>query len=549
MKKNLLLLIGILFISGIVFSASIESHTLSMPAKGDGKSKIKMGQAWLKFNDGDYYGALRIYRKIYDSIPDDPEVNFRIGQCYIALKQINNALPHLQKANQKDSLIDKELPFLLGQALQFSGKIDAAMSCYYKFKSTLKPRQLEHHHVNVLLMQCQTAKEMMSKPVDVKIKNIGQSVNSKYTDANPSITADGKTFIFTSRRPNAKGDNIDPNTDDYYDDVYISKWEDAAKTWAQATPISGQINTEGYDADLSISPDGNKIFLYKNIPGETQSGDIYISDKQPDGTWGKPNPLGKNINSTYFESSACVTADGNTLYFVSEREGFGIESYGMGDIYMAKSEGSDWGKPVNLGSLINTVDDEIGVFIHPDGKTLFFSSNGHNTMGGHDIFMSTLQDGKWTTPVNLGYPINTTKEEIHFILSMDGKKAYISSNRDGGMGGYDIWEVDMTNYYKSLNKDLANSLSGPVLSIIKGTVIDGESKPVQTEIIFKDESNSETKVKTNEKGEYFVTLPAEKKYELIIDNENFMQFKFSFKLPGSKTETFTMTKHIILKKK
>lgn len=545
-KRNLILISGIFFL--LYFASPVYSgntHGSVTFQKGDGKTKVKMAQAWLKFSDNDFNGALRIYREIFEVTPDDAELNFRMGQCYAALKQLDKALPHLEKA-VKDSTIDKEVHFLYGEALQYSGNIDAAINSYYKYKGHLKPRQLETHQVNTLLMQCKIAKELIAKPVDVKIVNAGTNINSKYTDANPSITADGKTLIYTSRRPNSKGDNVDPNTDDYYDDVYISKFEDAKKSWALSTPIQGYINTEGYDANLSISPDGSKIFLYKNIPGETKSGDIYVSDKQPDGTWGKPYPLGKNINTTYFESSACVTADGNSLFFVSERE---KEGFGMGDIYMSKREGSDWGKPENMGTVINSVDDEIGVFIHPDGKTLFFSSNGHASMGGHDIFMSTLQDGKWTTPVNLGYPINSTKEEIHFVLSTDGKKAIISSNRDGGTGAYDLWEIDMTNFYKSLDKELANTLSGPVLSIIKGTVIDDQSKPVQTDLIIKDmDTNKETALKTNEKGEYFATLPAEKKYELIINNENFKPFKFSFKLQAGKGETYTMTKHIILNK-
>lgn len=542
-KRNTALVIGIIF---ILFFITPGFSCNSLLLKGDGKSKVKMAQAWLKYNDGDYNGALRMYREVYEAVPEDAEVNFRMGQCFIALKQLDKALPHLEKV-AKDSTLDKEVFFLYGQALQFAGRVDDAINAYYIYKATLKPRQLEAHQVNTLLMQCKIAKELIVKPVDVQIKNLGSAINSKYTDANPSVTADFKTLIYTSRRPNSKGDNVDPNTDDYYDDVYISKFDEAKKEWGLSSPIQGYINTDGYDASLSISPDGNKIFLYKNIPGETQSGDIYLSEKQPDGTWGKPYPLGKNINTTYFESSASITADGNTLYFVSERE---KDGFGMGDIYMSKREGSDWGKAVNLGSTINSVDDEIGVFIHPDGKTLFFSSNGHGSMGGHDIFMSSLQDDKWSAPVNLGYPINTTKEEIHFVLSADGKKALISSNRDGGIGAYDIWGIDMINYYKSLDKDLANTLSGPVLSIIKGTVIDNQSKPVVTEFIIKDtETNQEIKVKTNEKGEYSATLPALKKYDLIISNNNYKAFKFNFNLPGGKGETYTMTKHIILNNK
>ncbi|OFX60323.1 MAG: hypothetical protein A2046_02670 [Bacteroidetes bacterium GWA2_30_7] len=259
----------------------------------------------------------------------------------------------------------------------------------------------------------------------------------------------------------------------------------------------------------------------------------------------------KLINSTYFESSACITSDGNTIFFVSER----LDGYGNSDIYTSKKEGTGWGKPVNIGSVINTIDDEIGVFIHPDGKTLFFSSNGHNTMGSYDIFMSVFKDGVWSIPVNMGYPINTTKDEIHFVLSTDGKTAYLSSSRDGGNGKTDIYQVDMTNYYKAnknIDKDLVNKLTGPTLSIVKGSIVDAEtSLPVIIELIIKDtEDNKEiAKVSSNEKGEYFITLPSEKKYEIIVNNNKYKPLDIKFKLPKGTNETYTLTKHILLNKK
>ena len=283
----------------------------------------------------------------------------------------------------------------------------------------------------------------MAHPVNVKIKNLGHDINSEYDDGEPQITADGKTIYFTSRRPDTKGGGIDPNTGQYYDDIYSSAWNDEANKWNPAVNVD-ELNTAGHDAVLGISPDGNTIFVYRNVPKVTGSGDIYFSTKKADGKWQPPKPMPKPINSSFFEGSCSLTPDGNYLYFVSERNG----GYGNGDIWRSKRIGKgQWGKPVNLGPTVNTIGDEMSVFMYPDGKTLFFSSNGHNTMGGYDIFMTQMKaDSSWTEPINLGYPINTTKDEKTFTMTADGKKAYITSNKDNGLGGYDIYEVDMSNY-------------------------------------------------------------------------------------------------------
>lgn len=514
--------------------------------------KINMAKAWMKYNDEDYRGALRIYRSLYEDYPESGILNYRMGECFLALKEMGDALKHLEIALKNDTTIDKNAYFYIGQAYQYEGKLDDAINNYYKFKTLLTPKQLEKHYVNELWTQCHTAKELMASPVDVKITNLGKNINSEFTDACPSVSADGKVLIFTSRRPETTGGLIEPANEEYYDDIYMSTYSDATKTWELAKQMPSPINTEGHDANTSISPDGNTIFIYKNITGVTKSGDIYYSTKKGPNEWSEPLPVDeKLINGTYFESSACITTDGNTMFFVSER----LDGYGNSDIYTSKKEGTNWGKPVNIGSVINSIDDEIGVFIHPDGKTLFFSSNGHNTMGGYDIFMSVFKDGIWSTPVNMGYPINTTKDEIHFVLSTDGKTAYISSSREGGLGKTDIYQVDMTNYYKdnkNINKDLVDKLTGPVLSILKGSIVDAEtSLPVVVELIINDtdENKEVARVSSNEKGEYFITLQSEKKYELVVNSNKYKPLDIKFKLPKGIGETYTLTKHILLNKK
>ena len=549
MKKLLFSIIITLLTNTLLMSQTTE------PAKKENDKGISAGMAvaWVSFNNEQYYDALRTYKKLYKKAPGNAQLNYRIGLCFVELKQMDTAIFHLEKALSIDTTINSKVYYALGRAYQYNGDLDKAIDNYYKYKSTLSPKQNERHFVNVYLRQCLTAKEMMANPVNVKIRNLGKAINSKYVDAAPSITADGKTLIFTSRRKENIGGKIDPATEDYYDDVWVSHWNDETKTWGKAENIGKPINTEFYDGNLSISPDGNMIFVYRNQLNVTKSGDIYVSKKKSDGTWGRPRNIDdKYINTSYFESSACITADGKTLYFVSERQRGGL---GQGDIYKAEKEGRHWGKPVNLGPVINTPDDEIGVYIHPDGKTLFFSSNGHNTMGMHDIFVSHMdENGNWSKPVNLGYPINTTKDEIHFVLTTDRKTAYISSTREGGFGKNDIYAVDMSRYFKSnenLSKDLAQKISGPPLCILKGAIIDSKtSQPIKTSIIVKNLSTNKTKiVYANEKGEYFVTLPAGYKYSLTAKSKGYKPMTIKVKLPKNESETPTVVKHILLDKK
>ncbi len=514
--------------------------------------KLKFAQAWVIFNDENYRGALKIYRDLYKSNPNHAMLNFRMGQCYTELKMMDSALIYLKNAIELDSTIKKEANILLGQAYHFKGDIDKALEYYYKYKSKLTPKQAEKDYVNVLIQQCLTAKDLMSKPVQVKVENLGPSINTIYVDACPSITADGKTLIYTSRRPENVGGKYDYEAESYYDDIYISKWNESKQEWELSVNIGKPINTEHHDANTSISPDGNTIFIYKNIPNVTQSGDIYFSTKNPNGEWSEPKPIqSKYINTSYFESSACITADGNTMFFVSERE---KEGYGHGDIYMVKKEGTSWGIPVNLGPTINTPYDEIGVYIHPDGKTLFFSSNGHKTMGGHDIFMSYFENGKWSEPINLGYPINTTREEIHFVLSTDKKTAYISSNREESIGEYDIFKIDMSNYFKShkeIPSHVAQAITGSTLTIMKGKVSDNnDGKPIKSSLTFKDIVDNQIYVtESNENGEYFITLPSDKRYEVSIKAEGYKPFQLKFKVPkNEELDTPSLVKHFLLNK-
>lgn len=536
MKKRLII-IGAILATLITFSDDAQAQLAD---------KLAMTKANNKSKAGDYNGAIRIYRELYDKTPEDALLNYRMGETYFANKEYENALEHFQKAEKANPFIEKELYLNLGKAYNQLAKLDSAL---VKYQAYLKQEKLQEYYINEaneLIAKINTANELMANPVDVKVKNMDIAINSKYDDYHPSFTADGKFMVFTSRRGEVKGENRDPSDQGYYEDIYTTYFNDTTKEWVSAIPAPGGINSEGHDANLSISPDGSIMYLYVNENG----GDVFYSKKSSTERWSRPRSMEKPINSTYWESYASLSSDGNQFYFCSEREMDGLKRIGLGngDIYVSEKIGrKEWDKPKNLGTPINSEDDQVSVFIHPDGKTLFFSSNGHKGMGGYDIFMSKKQpDSTWSEPKNLGYPINSIYDDRDFSMSTDGSKAWFCSNRPGGFGLTDIYEIDLSKY------DLLNEGKAPELranlSILKGKVRDSKDArglEVTVQILDKD-GNAVNKIDSDENGDYFITLKGDNEYQLIVEQEGYDKFTDKVMLKKGEKEVFTMVKPITL---
>lgn len=519
------------------------------------KDQVKEVLAKNKYQEKDFRGSLRLYQELLVKEPNNLDYNYHVGECLQSLKYYKEALPYFETVQKAKPNYSKALPLNLGICYHRTAKIDQALKEFEEYKKTLSAKQLKSDDVVQYINQCATAKELMAKPVKAQLENMGELVNSKYEDYAPSVTADGKTIIFTSRRDDTRGGLMDGESDGkYFEDIYSSTFDEATGKWSEAEPLKGSVNTDGHDASLSISPDGNQIFVYRNIPDETRSGDIYMATLNKSGKWNSPKDLGPMINSSYFESSASMSADGKTLYFVSERK---LKSaVGNGDIYMVQKIGkNDWGEPVNLGSIVNTEDDEVSVFIHPDGKTLFFSSKGHNSMGGYDIFKTVLDDkGIWSKPENIGYPINTTDDDLHFVMSTDNTTAYYSSNMGPkNIGERDIYKIDVSKsgimpVVESTDKN--NGLNA--IAIVKGDIIDTyAAQGIEAEVMIKDvETGKEViRVTSTTDGSYFATLPANKKYELSVTKEGYKPVIQSVDLSSSgRKGTYTLTKHISLER-
>jgi outer membrane protein OmpA-like peptidoglycan-associated protein/tetratricopeptide (TPR) repeat protein len=494
-----------------LFSFSIEINSGQGISFGD---KIKLIKAKNRLRYNDQKTAYNLIYEVYQKDEKNPIGNFWMGKCLLASEDYKKAVQHLEMVLQSSEKLNKETRLYLGIAYHRSGDIDKALIEFEHYKQIVSPSRAKRNDLDKFVLQCNAAKEQMKNPQKVKIINLGSEINSKYPDYSPSVTADGKTLIFTSRRPDTKGKKVDENDYMFYEDIYMSRWNESAKSWTTATnEIEGLLNTKFHDANLSISANGKQILIYRNVPGQTKSGDIYYSDLNNSGKWSEPKSFGTEINTSYFESSACITPDGKTLYFVSERK----SGKGRGDIYVSrKTSNGDWIEAENIGDLINTADDEISLFLHPDGKTLYFSSDARGGLGGYDIYKTTVENDVWSQPVNLGYPINTVGDDLYFTITSDNV-AYYVSDQESGLGAEDIYQVQFSVAEVKDEVQLLSESTGKKEELVK---------EIEKVIVKKEVETPKEEIKTDAvqpKEEKEVLVAEEKKKPVAKSNKNIFE--------------------------
>ncbi|MBL4651977.1 MAG: PD40 domain-containing protein, partial [Flavobacteriales bacterium] len=407
------------------------------------KRQIHKGDLFFNLGPGKYDRAMKHYKKAYKIDPNIAYVDFKVGQCYLLLR--NNkfkSILYLEKAFRQNKRVSKEIHYYLGRAHQVNHDYPGAIEEYEKSKTEYRKAHRKDHislaekHAHNKLIEkrineCKFAMLLKDEPKKVLIENVGDSVNTSYSEYDPFITADGSMMMYTSRRKGTRGGGKAEIDHVFYEDLYVSYNKNGL--WSKAVPMKNKFNKHTNDAIIGLSHDGKEMFVYR----DTKQGDIYLSEREND-TWGKPKPI-KVINTGYHESSACFSFDKKSIYFVSDKPG----GYGGRDIYQTnKQEDGTWGTPESLGRKINTEYDEERVYLHPNGKILFFASQGHNSMGGYDIFFSKLdENGNWGEPENIGYPINGPDDEISFVINAEGDRGYFSSYRPYGLGDRDIYLI------------------------------------------------------------------------------------------------------------
>ena len=414
------------------------------------KVQLKITDATSKYYKNNFKGALNLYKEALALDKHNPKASFGIAQCYYSMKNYEKAKQYSEDAFRVDPKVDNDIKYLMGNIYFRLSEFDRAEKYYTAFSSTIKPEKAKDYSVDLLIKQLSYAKVEIQKPTKVEIKNMGENINTKNPEFAPCISQDGKYMIFTSRRSNTMGGGIDINYDFlYFSDIYLCKWDEDINDWGKPSNNIGKVNTEFHDGGLGFTSE-NSLLVYRNIMNVTRSGDIYIAKQSDSESWASPKPIAyknkkisKKINSTYFESSASITADEKYIYFVSERPG----GSGHADIYYVEKKGKNYTEPVNAGTTINTSGDEKCVFIHPSGKILFFTSDSReNSIGSYDIYYCTGRHGNWSEPVNMGYPINTVLEEKTISVSSDGKTAYVGAYYDiENHGDADIYKIDISS--------------------------------------------------------------------------------------------------------
>jgi tetratricopeptide (TPR) repeat protein len=380
-----------------------------------------------------YPDALTNYLQLYEKLPDNSNLAYCIGVCYLnipgkknlSIEYLENATKNMSAKHKEGTLTQIAAPydalFELGRAYRINYRFDKAKETFARYLETLLSDDSENidfvkNEINV----CDMAKDLIAKPIAYTEENVGDFFNDEKSNTNPLISADGKFFAFMVSLK-------------FYDAVMFSKLINGK--WTTPVNITPELQSDGDFYISCLSADGKLLFLSKD---DHTNSDIYVSSYN--GTsWSKASKLNRNINTKYWESHGFISGDGNQLVFASDRPG----GFGGLDLYISRKVDGDWGPAVNLGPEINTEFNEDRPFLINNSKTMFFSSQGHENIGGYDLFRSDLQsNGLWSEPKNLGYPINTPDDEIFFMPIGDGKSGYYSKYKEtGGFGKEDIYKI------------------------------------------------------------------------------------------------------------
>lgn len=476
------------------------------------------------FSVENYDSAYSILGKLYVITPSDYDVIFLLGVCELQYKKnYSAAISYFESIRSSHS--DKDIPIetyhLLGDAYHFNYDFDSAIKYYKKYRSLLPKKETNLlQELNEKIKISTYAYQLFTSPKEYTKINLGGNINSDKGDYAPVISADETSLIFTSRRIGGVNPEKNPFDGDPYEDIYIS-YKQPNNKWGEAILMNEKINSQRHDASAAITADGQRLFIYRSNK-KGKEGKIYKSYLNG-AEWEEPVPLGSNINSGDRLTSVSITPDEQTLYFTSNIKG-GI---GKGDIYVShKMEHGAWGVAENLGSNVNTTYNEESPFIHPDGKTLFFSSKGHDNIGGYDVFKTVFDGELWSKPENLGYPLNTIKDDLHFVLSANGKHGYYTSTGKDSYGKEDVYQIIMTK-------------PNIPLTMIRGTILCADSlKPLNVVIKVRDvETNQFIKhvYRPNpHSGKYLIILPPGKNYDMIITTEGYIPYKMNVFIPEQK---------------
>lgn len=485
---------------------------------------------YFKYND--YNRALAAYLEIWHDHQDDMEINLNIAICYLNVNDDKSkSLPYLNFI-LKSGNTDEEVVLMLGQAYMYANKFDEALKYLNTFRSRTTSKNYEE--TDLYIAYCNNAKELMQHPLNVTFENLGKSVNSKYPDYYPYVIQSEGILYFTSRRESNTG-NIASWQGYFTSDIYYSKVINGQ--FSKAKNLSALVNTVEDEQCVYITPDGKNMIVYQDNDKLNISGDLFISSLGKGKTFPKPIGFNAPVNTSDLELEGCITSDLNTLIISSDRKG----GLGETDLYMLKKlPNGEWATPLNLGANINTKYREAFPVYYEESQTLYFASEGLQSMGGFDIFKSVYDSiNKGFGPaVNIGYPINTTEDNMEFTLAGNERDGYISAVRPEGYGDLDIYKVTFNE------KEIRQT-------ILKGIVTTEDSiKDMEASVtIYNPIDTSEIGTKdVDNKNSKFVFLLNPGKYIIKVKATGYADFIENISIYDKSDYTFERIKNIILKR-
>ncbi|MEN9997219.1 MAG: hypothetical protein RI922_209 [Bacteroidota bacterium] len=505
--------------------------------------------------EGSFFQAEMIADKLLTYQPESPNYNYRKGFLALEIrkdyqtaipfltKAIKDTKPHYDAFSAKEQSAPADAFYHLGNAYQLSGNMEKAIEYYNLFLTNSSGKSETIRLAKLKIAQCENAKKAIAAPINVALKNLGKAINTNYPDYSPVISLDGSALYFTSRRPweNNSTENFrDPAINQYPEDVYVS-YMDYDSSWTEAMKLDFCLPKRN-EATIAVSSDERRVYLYEDSTG---SGDIYYSDFYA----AKFNDIKAlnitGLNTEFWETHCMMSHDGSRLFFSSDRPG----GFGGRDLYVIKKTGdTTWSEPINLGDKINTAFDEDAPFVSVDNKMLYFSSNGEKSIGGFDILTADLLDnGTWSESRNLGYPFNSTNDDIYYTTTIDGLRGYLTSFRGDGFGEKDIYEV---------NNDFLGVKS---LAVLKGLIRNYDNSPLPEDFPVAmtlkckdctDEATTRTIYPRLKDGVFITNLQPCKTYVLAYVNANDKVNMYEEEFKTECTEHYQeITKEVILNAK
>lgn len=497
---------------------------------------IKKGNKALRAIPVDYQKALDAYKYANEYNPEYAPLNLRIGWCHLNLQHYPEAIASIAKAKELKNDVHPAIDILLAKAYHLNTQFDEAIASYEAFKNTipLKKKPVEDPKIDRLIEQCEHGKEILGDKQRLLVQNAGDSINTPAPEYLPFFVPETNVLYFTSQRNYTKSADINLRYGRYYEDIYSAVYDDITG-WESVYRLGKDFNNKGNNSVVGVLDQGHTLLIYD---GKEKGGDIFIASYDTTKSkWQSPKKF-EDINTKYHESGASLTADGNTIFYIANHP---KEGYGEHDIWTTtKNDKGRWQKPSILGGGINSVYDEISVFVSPDGTRLYFASNGHTTMGGYDIFVCEKTDSlQWSDPMNLGYPINTPDDETSFSL-INSREALVSSRRAGGYGQEDIYNIIflggekpylLTSSIDTLAWEKVPFFEPLLEPALESTVLEGVITNKQTggpveagiEIIDRELNRVIYNAKSDpSSGKYKVALPAGKNFSIAVKASDYM---------------------------